>query len=381
MGIMALGDALRHLGNIYHTTKYAPSQQFNAPAQQEYAMYKAGKAERDKDNYAIQQQKLAQAKWEADQAYKAAQLGWKAKDYELKEKKYNDDNEHWQKKFDNDNEHWKTTFDYNKEKSDRDYQEKVRMNDNTIRHQKVTEAQGQQNINLRAASLAETRRHHGVIEANSDGGGGGSRSGGGAKGQKVYYSGAFGSVSRNQNMTVDEARAMVDHLHMKGWVTDKKYAEFLNAMNSGNTDNLAILLGGVPSSGNKGVTGGIIQSVLTYHKDGAKFLADNYNFNITGQGDGVMAKTTRTVPKSASAPAQKSTPASPQPKVAPAPTPKPAPAPQPKAAPAPQPKAAPAPQPKQQVRANQQTVNNAKKATTTQQNTQGKQKRKSKTQL
>lgn len=77
--IMAVGDALRHIGNIYHTINYAPSQQFNSPVQEEEQRYLRDKALRDKDNRFIlsyQQQKAIQdakqRQWEADYGLKQA---------------------------------------------------------------------------------------------------------------------------------------------------------------------------------------------------------------------------------------------------------------------------------------------------------------------
>lgn len=61
--ILAIGDALRHIGNIYHTVNYAPSQQFNSPVQEEYDRYQRGKAVRDAANaryLGYQQAKAAQ---------------------------------------------------------------------------------------------------------------------------------------------------------------------------------------------------------------------------------------------------------------------------------------------------------------------------------
>lgn len=61
--ILAIGDALRHIGNIYHTVNYAPSQQFNSPVQEEYDRYQKGKAVRDAANaryLGYQQAKAAQ---------------------------------------------------------------------------------------------------------------------------------------------------------------------------------------------------------------------------------------------------------------------------------------------------------------------------------
>ena len=71
--ILAVADALRHIGNIYHTVKYAPSQQFNKPWEEEQTRYEKGKAVRDTANaryYSYQQQKAAQdakqKQWEMD---------------------------------------------------------------------------------------------------------------------------------------------------------------------------------------------------------------------------------------------------------------------------------------------------------------------------
>lgn len=83
--ILALGDALRHIGNIYHTVNYAPSQQFNNPVQEERQRYLQGKALRDKANLtymnymqakAAQDQKMRQ--WEAEQAAKERQFRYNA---------------------------------------------------------------------------------------------------------------------------------------------------------------------------------------------------------------------------------------------------------------------------------------------------------------
>jgi len=77
--INAVADALRHIGNIYHTTKYAPSQQFNSPVEQERTRYLQEKALRDQNNMKFmtyQQAKAAQdakaKQWEADYNLKVA---------------------------------------------------------------------------------------------------------------------------------------------------------------------------------------------------------------------------------------------------------------------------------------------------------------------
>lgn len=61
--IMAVADALRHIGNIYNTVNYAPAQQFNNPVVEEQQRYEKGKALRDAANlkyYTYQQAKAAQ---------------------------------------------------------------------------------------------------------------------------------------------------------------------------------------------------------------------------------------------------------------------------------------------------------------------------------
>ena len=83
--IMAVANALRHIGNIAHTVGYAPSQQFNDPVAEEQARYEKGKAVRDAANlryYTYQQAKAAQdakqKQWEADFNLKVADAARKA---------------------------------------------------------------------------------------------------------------------------------------------------------------------------------------------------------------------------------------------------------------------------------------------------------------
>lgn len=79
--IVAVADALRHIGNIYNTVNYAPAQKFNSPVLEEQQRYERGKALRDKANQtyiAYQQAKAAQdakaRQWETEQDYKQGML-------------------------------------------------------------------------------------------------------------------------------------------------------------------------------------------------------------------------------------------------------------------------------------------------------------------
>lgn len=61
--ILALGDALRHIGNIYNTTQGAPAQQFNDPVTAERTRYQQDRLLRDANNmkyFSYQQAKQAQ---------------------------------------------------------------------------------------------------------------------------------------------------------------------------------------------------------------------------------------------------------------------------------------------------------------------------------
>ena len=129
--IMAIGDALRHIGNIANTVRYAPSQQFNGPVTDEMARYERGKALRDKANAALltyQQQKerqdALQRRWENELEYKRQKEEAAAKARADKAKDARDK--------------WQATLKYNKERDDKNRefkkeQDKWRREDATRR--------------------------------------------------------------------------------------------------------------------------------------------------------------------------------------------------------------------------------------------------------
>lgn len=75
--IMAIGDALRHIGNLYYTINGATPQKYNSPVLEEEQRYLRGKAMRDKANHTYLTYK--QAKDKQDQQAKQ----WEAQ-FELK---------------------------------------------------------------------------------------------------------------------------------------------------------------------------------------------------------------------------------------------------------------------------------------------------------
>lgn len=85
--VMAVADALRHIGNIYNTVKGSPSQKFTNPVGDEEKRYLTEKAIRDQNNMKVisyQQAKAAQdakaRQWEADYNYKVANAAAKAEE-------------------------------------------------------------------------------------------------------------------------------------------------------------------------------------------------------------------------------------------------------------------------------------------------------------
>lgn len=75
--ILAVGDALRHIGNIANTINYAPAQKLNSPVLEEEARYKQGKALRDKANLTYMNYQQAKAAQDAKAAQLNAEINYK----------------------------------------------------------------------------------------------------------------------------------------------------------------------------------------------------------------------------------------------------------------------------------------------------------------
>ena len=154
--ILAVGDALRHIGNIANTVGYAPSQQFNNPAMEEYARYEKSKAIRDRANQQYIAYQQAKAKQDAEQKRWEAQFNYnQAKDernYKFNAAKAAADLAERQRQFDK-------TFGFNEEKHKDDVEYKNQTAKETARHHRALESTSR-------AGLAETIRHHKEIEAN-----------------------------------------------------------------------------------------------------------------------------------------------------------------------------------------------------------------------
>lgn len=88
--IMAVANALRHLGNVYYASKGATPQTFNDPVAEERKRYLSEKALRDQNNYKYMTYQQAKANQEARMRQAEAQLKFQmakdARDYELRKK-------------------------------------------------------------------------------------------------------------------------------------------------------------------------------------------------------------------------------------------------------------------------------------------------------
>lgn len=134
MAIMAVGDAIRQMGNIYHTTQYAPSQKFNNPLENEYSRYYTQKRLRDADAYKKYTMQLQKDKLAAEQAQRDFQNQIRKDNLQLQSDKAKQAQENWQKTFDANQEQRRTTnelaqkrLDEQKRNSDRNYNLKERQ--------------------------------------------------------------------------------------------------------------------------------------------------------------------------------------------------------------------------------------------------------------
>lgn len=146
--LFALGDAMRHIGNIVNTGKGAPAQVFNSPVDDEEKRYRQRQADRAAKAAAAQKAaelSLKEKAAEADRQYKLLLLGQKGKAQGLAEDK----------------------FKYQQGKDVRDFDEKKR-------HNTAIEALGEGKL----AVARYNATHKGSGKSGSGGGKSGSGSGG-----------------------------------------------------------------------------------------------------------------------------------------------------------------------------------------------------------
>lgn len=159
--ILALGDALRHIGNIVGTTNGAPAQQFNSPVAEAEQHYQAGRARRETTAYKKAQQDYQMAKLDGDRSMR--ELKKEMGIAELARKAANDQ--------------------FN--------QDRITRNDlfnHDLATQKLNETKDyhKSSLDLQTERFGETKRHNSTMESISQNKASNRGSGGGSHGGKDY---------------------------------------------------------------------------------------------------------------------------------------------------------------------------------------------------
>lgn len=144
--LLLLSDALRHLGNIYNTTRGATPQQFNSPVVEQEQQYLRKRNEIRTQRAAALKGAMDQAKLDADQNYKNSMLGMKAA--ELERQRANDD---WNRQFN------LGKFAYNQEKDKNDLALKLAAQGETQRHNKAAEGLRAKGLGLESQRIGLAR--------------------------------------------------------------------------------------------------------------------------------------------------------------------------------------------------------------------------------
>ena len=144
--LLLLSDALRHLGNIYNTTRGATPQQFNSPVVEQEQQYLRKRNEIRAQRAAALKGAMDQAKLDADQNYKNSMLGMRAA--ELDRQRANDD---WNKQFN------LGKFAYNQEKDKNDLALKLAAQGETQRHNKAAEGLRAKGLGLESQRIGLAR--------------------------------------------------------------------------------------------------------------------------------------------------------------------------------------------------------------------------------
>ena len=201
-----LADAIRHMGNIVNTSKGAPLQQFNDPTAMMEQGYQNRKAQRQKEAaldadaaYKQANLRLKERAAEAQRAYQQATLGYKQKAEERAEK--NDEfNRNFktaglQRQLDNDkfNQAYKTA-----------------SLEESVRSHKASEGLRAQSNAISSARLSLASAKFAYQQAQNSNGGG--------KSIKSLPT-ANGYITRNNDLSTIEKKAIWQWMDKKGWLT------------------------------------------------------------------------------------------------------------------------------------------------------------------
>ena len=212
MRIATLADAIRHMGNIYYTSKGAPLQRFNNPVEglqnglQQRKNERARQAALDADAaYKNANLRLKQASADAARAYNAAILGYKAAAEERAKAKAETDERHWQQQFD---------YMQKKDKDELDYRKK---RDGVKNNQWLA--------NYKLAWYRANKAHGG-----GSGSGSGSGSSGGVGGGYGYAT-PYGRLASKKQLTAQQEAQAWAEMRNLGMITPQKQRKLDLAMN------------------------------------------------------------------------------------------------------------------------------------------------------
>lgn len=239
-----LADALRHLGNIYNTNRYAPLQVFNSPTDAIEKGYKERKANR-----------MAEDKIKADREYKHAKMAQDARKNEL-DSAYKDAN-------------LKIKLDANNRAADRDKAlDDYRKNtlkiqqDNAERSKAKDERdfkykQDRDKVKDAQFTAKQALGWYNATHKKGSGDGGGSGSGSG----KAQIATPYGHLDRKSSLNALQERQAYDYLDKHGWLT----ADFKNKYNKAiGEDKIAGVTLYDPASGSSSKARQIIQGAIAF---------------------------------------------------------------------------------------------------------------------
>lgn len=216
MRIATLADAIRHMGNIYNTSKGAPLQRFNNPVEGLQSGLQQRKNERAR-----------QAALEADAAYKNANLQLKQNAADL------------------DRAYKAMKIELEQKAGERADKAAKAMDD----YRKGMLGIQEGNLNLSSERLGETKRHNKVqeglsasrlalamVKAASTAGGSGSGSSGGVGGGYGYAT-PYGRLASKKQLTPQQEAQAWEEMRNLGMITPKKQRELDLAMNGYTTSD------------------------------------------------------------------------------------------------------------------------------------------------
>lgn len=231
--IATLADAIRHMGNIYNTSKGAPLQRFNNPVEGLQKGLQQRKNERAR-----------QAALEADAAYKNANLRMKQAAADAERDYRAAAEERAKAEAEAKADRWQKEFDYRqkKDKDDRDRRDK---------RDKVKDDQWAANYKLA------------WYRANKPRGGGSGSSGDGFK-SVTNLSTPKGHMNRKKDLNSIEKKQIRDYLYKNGFITKSAAAKYDGALSE--PERGAILNGWIGWAANaKGTRADKYRKVLTDH--------------------------------------------------------------------------------------------------------------------